>query len=192
MPTLPRLIATFRPQAWINKRAVDIDGAVKFDATEEILGLGWVAVRDFAYHNYDSDHLSSNLAERETHGGPFEVDVDLDEWLTALGVQDRSEMTEIDWAVICTAYRLPRSCEPRIEDCTSRELLPNEYRLEKYDESTTVRVAVTRGELCIYDTNGELLAAFEPTGGGLRLDVYGDTDGDEPTGTTIFEVKETA
>lgn len=89
-----RLMATFRPQAWINDYAVDIDGSVRFDATEPFLSLPLARIRAFQQNNYDSDYLSDALPQRNEHSGPFEVDVEIDEWLESLGYPPRAELTE--------------------------------------------------------------------------------------------------
>jgi len=190
MSELPRLMATFRPQAYIRGDAVDIDGAVEFDATDEALDLDWDVIRDFEYHAYDSDHLADSLPERNAHGGPFEVDVDLDAWLELLGVPDRSELTEDAWKAIQAKYsRL--SPELRMINCCDEDSDPNEYLLEGYDDRTSIiRTVAVVGTLQIYNGNNELLAVFACMPDGLRLDVYGDLGSAEPTSTTIFEPAE--
>ncbi len=93
LPDLPRLKATFRPQAWINDNAVDIDGQVEFDATENFLTLDLEEIRNFTEHDYDSDRLAWDLREAEIHSGPYEVDVDIDEWLNSIGFPARRQLT---------------------------------------------------------------------------------------------------
>lgn len=93
----PRLIATFRPQAWVNDYAIDIDGRVEFDATEKFLSLPLDTIRDFAENNFDSDRLAEDLPEYADHHGPFEVDADIDGWLESLGYEGgRKSLTEND------------------------------------------------------------------------------------------------
>jgi hypothetical protein len=82
----PRLMATFRPQAWINDQAVDTDGRVPFDATGALLALPLERIRSFQEYNHDSDDLAAGLPAREDHSGPFEVDTDIDGWLEANGL----------------------------------------------------------------------------------------------------------
>ncbi len=96
----PRLMAVFRPQAWRNDQAIEIDQPVRFDATEKLLQLPAEAIRDFKHNNYDSDDLAEDLPERQTHSGPFEVDVDLDAWLETHGVTARENLPEERWAAI--------------------------------------------------------------------------------------------
>lgn len=95
--TLPRLMAVFRPQAWINEEAVDIPGRVRFDATESFLTLDYETIRKFKEHDYDSDDLlngADDLPEFGAHSGPFEVDVDTDSWLKQLGFPPRAQLTD--------------------------------------------------------------------------------------------------
>ena len=72
-----RALATFVPQAWVNDYAVDIDGAFKFDITDQVEKLGpWraTAIRDDSdladglYYNWLRDHPG-----KEAHRGPFAV-----------------------------------------------------------------------------------------------------------------------
>lgn len=86
METYPRLMATFRPQAWQNDYALDVDGSEEFDATEAFLSLPLDEIRSFREHREESDDLASGLPAREAHHGPFEVDVDVDGWLVKNGL----------------------------------------------------------------------------------------------------------
>jgi hypothetical protein len=91
----PRLMATFRPQKWVNDNAVDVvDGAVEFDATVPFLSFSNDEIRNFKEHDYASDHLAASLPEFRQHGGPFEVDVDVDEWLRTLNYPGRKHLTD--------------------------------------------------------------------------------------------------
>ena len=102
----PRLMAVFRPQAWRNDQAIDVDHPVRFDATAKILQRSAEAIRDFKHNNYDSDDLAEDLPARNRHDGPFEVDVDLDAWLEGHGIMDRKALTEEQWAEIRQRYGL--------------------------------------------------------------------------------------
>lgn len=93
-------IATFRPQAWINDYAADIDKPVQFDATLNILALTLEEFKNFKENSYDSDSLADDLPERENHSGPFEVDVDVDTWLEQNGFPERNALTITDWTVM--------------------------------------------------------------------------------------------
>jgi hypothetical protein len=89
------LIATFRPQAWIDDYAVDIDGKVDFDVTQALLELPLEKIRTFKEHNHDSDVLADDLQEQKDHSGPFEVDVDIDKWLEENGLDGgRADLTQ--------------------------------------------------------------------------------------------------
>lgn len=68
-------MAVFRPQAEVNGHVIDIDGAVEFDATEQLLRMPVERIRGFRQHTDDSDELADNQTGRLTHTGPFEVDV---------------------------------------------------------------------------------------------------------------------
>lgn len=81
-----RLIARFRPQMWLNDQAMDVEGAVYFDATEKFLRLPLEYTRTFRENSYDSDELAEDLPARQHHSGPFEVDIDASEWLEQNGV----------------------------------------------------------------------------------------------------------
>src|SRR5690606_8390732 len=101
----PRLMAHFRPQAWVGDNATDIDdGHADFDATEKFLSLSLEEITGFEENNYDSDHLSIGLPEREAHNGPFEVDTNIDEWLEENGIEDRSAMTQEQLDQLRTKY----------------------------------------------------------------------------------------
>jgi hypothetical protein len=90
-----RLIARFRPQKWMGDEAVEVAGAVDFDATEAYLSLPLPRAINFRLHDYDSDQLAQTLHGRQEHEGPFEVDVELDEWLERNGVTDgRAGLTQ--------------------------------------------------------------------------------------------------
>lgn len=91
---LQPLYATFRPQEWQGDYAVDVAGAVQFDATAKFLSLPLDRIQSFLENNYDSDDLASELPERQEHGGPFEVDTDIDAWLEANGLEERESLTQ--------------------------------------------------------------------------------------------------
>jgi hypothetical protein len=82
-----RLIAHFRPQSWVRDYAVDIDeGREDFDATAAFLSqdLNWI--KGFQEHSDYSDQLAIEAsADWQHHRGPFEVDVDVDDFLKAQG-----------------------------------------------------------------------------------------------------------
>ena len=104
MPDNPRLMALFRPQAWRNDLAIDIDSPVWFDATTKVLDFPVEAIRAFRHNDYDSDDLAEDLPERQSHPGPFEVDLDLDAWLEEHGIAERESLTEERWAEIRQLY----------------------------------------------------------------------------------------
>ena len=80
MPSPRRMcLATFRPQAWVNDNAVDIDdGGFDFDITDVIETMG----ADKALAIADSSNESDNLyldwrtvhPDPDHHRGPFSVD----------------------------------------------------------------------------------------------------------------------
>lgn len=95
-----KLMATFRPQCWLSDSVIaDVDdGKVEFDATDNILQFTLENVQNFKEHNYDSDHLAIGLKARDDHNGPFEVDVDIDDWLLKNGIEGgRSTLTQEQW-----------------------------------------------------------------------------------------------
>lgn len=87
----PLLLASFRPQVWVNDYAVDNGSQVVFDATATFLSRDLGAIHAFKENDYDSDYLAEDLPERDNHGGPFEVDVDVDAWLEKNGFLDGRE-----------------------------------------------------------------------------------------------------
>ena len=90
--SLPRLVAHFRPQVWVDDEAVAAAGAVEFDATEKLLSLSLKEIQLFKENDCDSDALAEDLLERIEHHGPFEVDVDVNGWLEKSGF-DRATLT---------------------------------------------------------------------------------------------------
>lgn len=107
---LPRLIATFRPQAWVGPKKDNLAEAgppVEFDVTDEILKLSRIGLRRFKENNYDSDDLASDLPERRAHAGPFEVDVDIDAWLEELGFPERKLITTPQWEQVKAMFPPP-------------------------------------------------------------------------------------
>ncbi len=101
----PRLMAVFRPQAWVNDQAIDVNQPVEFDATEDILRLSAAAIRAFEYNSYESDYLVEDQPASQDHSGPFEVDVDLDAWLKEHRVMDRKALSRAQWWEIRQRYR---------------------------------------------------------------------------------------
>lgn len=111
----PRLIARFRPQAWQHDYANDVDGAVEFDATVPFLALPLDRIREFKEHDHDSDALADYLDARWEHNGPFEVDVDVDAWLEANGIDHgRDELTAADLATLRERFGVAEGQRP---DC---------------------------------------------------------------------------
>ena len=70
-----RIIATFIPQARINDYAVEIDGRIGFDVTDQILKMGKDRALLLRDNRYETDSLvPPEILER--HNGPFEVRVE--------------------------------------------------------------------------------------------------------------------
>lgn len=88
-----RLFATFRPQAWINDQAVDIDGASRIDVTNKVLELSADEIRALP-DSPDNDFLAEGTAELDAHGGPYEVDVDAGDLCAFFGVADIDDLTD--------------------------------------------------------------------------------------------------
>lgn len=70
-----KIMARFVPQAWINDHAVEVDGAVEFDVTEAIKKLGKRKALEIKDDDYDSDNLAIEAGIRDSHNGPFRVEV---------------------------------------------------------------------------------------------------------------------
>ena len=88
------ITATFRPQAWVNKDAIDLDdGKFDFDITEKILRKTVEQIQAFQEHNEDSDNLAEDFND---HDGPFEVDTDLDKWFQTQGIKNGRKGLTLD------------------------------------------------------------------------------------------------
>lgn len=70
--------ATFRPQTpWANNRTADIDGGgVPFNAMGNLIKMDLKEVQAMFASGRDFDRLADGLPARESHDGPFEVDID--------------------------------------------------------------------------------------------------------------------
>jgi len=92
----PRIMATFRPQAWINDYATDTGENVQFDVTEKFLSLSLKELVHFKFNNYDSDYMADDLPERQAHNGPFEVDMEpeVEDFFEAHGILEWGNLTE--------------------------------------------------------------------------------------------------
>ena len=69
-----RIQARFVPQAWIRAYAVDIDGTVEFDCTDQIVQMGKEAALQIRDDQYESEDLVPSEI-RDRHSGPFRVEV---------------------------------------------------------------------------------------------------------------------
>lgn len=75
-----RIIAKFKPQAWIKNHTVVVDaqGPLEWDATEFILEMGYEKFSKLCDRNYPSDDLARIESAPQwvrDWSGPFEVDV---------------------------------------------------------------------------------------------------------------------
>jgi hypothetical protein len=76
-----RIIATFHPQAWVNKHAVDVDpqGECSFDVTDVVVALSESVAPPIRDYNDSSDDLASLPSAPEwvrNWPGPFYVTVE--------------------------------------------------------------------------------------------------------------------
>lgn len=91
------LMAVLRRQVWVDDDAVDTEPPVEFDATNRFLRMSVATIENFREHDYDSDSLADDIPERIEWTGPFEVDVDIDDWLMKNGIPDgRKNITQED------------------------------------------------------------------------------------------------
>lgn len=70
--------ARFRPQAWINDNAIDIDGGFTFDVTIQIEKMGREKALEITDHDNSADdlwHTYVGARPEKEHDGPFEVEV---------------------------------------------------------------------------------------------------------------------
>lgn len=102
---LPELPAVFYPQQWINDVAIPCEASVSFDAAAVLLSMDAVAFR-YANeqvrlpHGRDLDDVG--LMAGFSHNGPFEVKIDLQDYLRfveKLGL-DPSGVSAIDDQVL--------------------------------------------------------------------------------------------
>lgn len=88
----PRIVAVFRPQAWINDYACDVDGRKEFDCTLEILRM---SVDEIHALRDDQDETDTLLPDRVRggHGGPFRIEVQeaIGKFFRALGFDEVTE-----------------------------------------------------------------------------------------------------
>lgn len=72
------IMAKFHPQAWIRDWATDIDGAYRFDITDQVVAMGRAASLEIEDNSDTSDVLWETWIaahpEVERHRGPFTVD----------------------------------------------------------------------------------------------------------------------
>jgi hypothetical protein len=95
MSTPNKLTATFRPQAWINDHAVDIDGSQEIDITDSILGKTAAEIRNIPDCS-DNDNLYYDSPDYSSidHGGPFAVDVDETDICEFFGISEMDDLTD--------------------------------------------------------------------------------------------------
>ncbi|AXK44069.1 hypothetical protein [Erythrobacter aureus] len=99
-----QVFAEFRPQAWVNDYAVQVDpsGDTKIDVTFDLLLLGYTAAMNHLEDDAERDSLRySDFAPTwvQEHTGPFEVDLDqhdIDELFTIIRPAKAEEPEEID------------------------------------------------------------------------------------------------
>ncbi len=93
---LPRIIATFQPQAWIRDHAVDIDYPEEFDCTETVLAMPADDIIGLMDNSTDSDILAECAGFAERHPGPYRVihEGSVEEFLAANGMADHSLFDE--------------------------------------------------------------------------------------------------
>jgi hypothetical protein len=86
--TLPKITATFQPQAWINDYAVETDGRTQFDCTKTVLRLSLAEIKKLRDDQYETDNLLPDSV-MGSHSGPFYVSVEnaIDEFFDALGLK---------------------------------------------------------------------------------------------------------
>lgn len=105
-----RLFATFRPQAWVNDHALDIDGTIRIDVTDKVLELSADEIRALP-DSPDNDFLAEGTAELNAHSGPYEVDVDAADLRSFFGVADLGDLTNEQVA----GARTPRTVSLSVE-----------------------------------------------------------------------------
>lgn len=88
-----RILATFQPQAWIGKTAVDIDGRDDVDVTQRVLGLSLAQIHHLQAHRASTDDLLNGSSVALEHDGPFTVHV-IDSICAFFGVAALSDITE--------------------------------------------------------------------------------------------------
>jgi hypothetical protein len=76
---IPRIIATFFPQAWQNDHAIDVDpeGETTFDVTDAVLAMGRERALQLLPTNVESDTLKDSADAPDwirTWRGPYYID----------------------------------------------------------------------------------------------------------------------
>lgn len=88
----PRIIAGFQPQAWVNKRAIDIDGQQDVDVTNVVLDMSLADIRALEDCRESTDRLVNTDALG--HAGPYAVRA-TDSVCQYFNVDELSEVTEV-------------------------------------------------------------------------------------------------
>jgi hypothetical protein len=72
-----RIVATFRPQAWLGDQAIDVDGGYEFDCTDLILAMPREEALAIEDHTYEADAVwrAHPISTEQPWHGPFEVEV---------------------------------------------------------------------------------------------------------------------
>ncbi|HYW76187.1 MAG TPA: hypothetical protein VFA48_06135 [Gammaproteobacteria bacterium] len=89
-----RIMARFRPQAWIRDEATDIDdGQSDFDVTRLIAAMPLRELQQLEDDEFSSDDLARRAGLLARHSGPFVVEVE-DALRAYFGVETMAEITQ--------------------------------------------------------------------------------------------------
>lgn len=123
--------ATFRPQAWMNDYAVDVDGAFGFNAAAVLMEMNLSDVKEMFAENNDFDCLAIGLAAREMHAGPFEVDIEESEAVSTIcrlaGYRPfdcMSNVTPVIWNAFCANAKAILALHESVKTDEAQTLAP--------------------------------------------------------------------
>ena len=175
----PKIMATFRPQQWINDYATDTGNNVEFDATRAFLNQLWGRVGRFEFNNYDSDELAEELPERQAHDGPFEVDVDeqqIVDFFAHYGVENWGDVTYEQWQEICEQWRAANPAPPVLARQVEVILCWDDHTWT----TECVAIAATTTEAALESAAREAYASLNVDPGPVFVGLYyGGGDDDE-------------
>lgn len=142
---IPRVVARFQPQAWVNGDTMDIDGDCAIDVTEEVLALDIGVIQNLEDDSCGTDGL---LLGRTGHEGPHHATVK-DSVQAFFGIEDLSLLTEEMLAEKRQAYaKKPLALGNKLHNVHIYAVVRVEVRnIEATDDQAAIRLAVQKANL---------------------------------------------